>query len=36
VLDFGHLISEGSTAEVMADEKVRQAYFGDVEGGSGS
>ena len=36
VLDFGHLIAEGSTAEVMADERVRQAYFGDVEGGSGS
>ena len=36
VLDFGHLIAEGSTAEVMADEKVRQAYFGDVEGESGS
>ena len=34
VLDFGHLISEGSTTEVMADDQVRRAYFGDLEVGS--
>ncbi|MBC8364643.1 MAG: ABC transporter ATP-binding protein [Actinobacteria bacterium] len=30
VLDFGHVIAEGSTAEVMSDELVRHAYFGDI------
>jgi ABC-type branched-subunit amino acid transport system ATPase component len=30
VLDFGTLISEGSTAEVMADESVRRAYLGEI------
>ncbi len=34
VLDFGHLISDGSTTEVMADDQVRRAYFGDLEVGS--
>jgi branched-chain amino acid transport system ATP-binding protein len=31
VLDFGCLIASGPTAEVMASEEVRTAYFGDVE-----
>jgi branched-chain amino acid transport system ATP-binding protein len=31
VLDFGCLIATGPTAEVMASEVVRTAYFGDVE-----
>jgi branched-chain amino acid transport system ATP-binding protein len=35
VLDFGHLIAEGPTAEVLADQRVRQAYFGDIEVGGG-
>ena len=35
VLDLGHLIAEGPTAEVMADQRVRQAYFGDIEVGGG-
>jgi branched-chain amino acid transport system ATP-binding protein len=31
VLDFGCLIASGTTAEVMASDEVRKAYFGDVE-----
>jgi branched-chain amino acid transport system ATP-binding protein len=31
VLDFGCLIASGSTADVMASDEVRTAYFGDVE-----
>jgi branched-chain amino acid transport system ATP-binding protein len=31
VLDFGCLIASGPTAEVMASDEVRTAYFGDVE-----
>ena len=31
VLDFGCLIASGPTADVMASDKVRTAYFGDVE-----
>ena len=31
VLDFGCLIAAGPTAEVMASDEVRTAYFGDVE-----
>jgi ABC-type branched-subunit amino acid transport system ATPase component len=30
VLDFGTLISEGPTAEVMSDESVRKAYLGEI------
>jgi branched-chain amino acid transport system ATP-binding protein len=30
VLDFGRLIAEGATAEVMRSEAVRRAYLGDV------
>ncbi len=30
VLDFGQLIAEGPTAEVIGDAKVRQAYLGDT------
>jgi len=30
VLDFGQLIAEGPTAEVIDDTKVRQAYLGDT------
>jgi branched-chain amino acid transport system ATP-binding protein len=31
VLDFGCLIASGPTAEVMASDEVRTAYFGDVD-----
>jgi branched-chain amino acid transport system ATP-binding protein len=31
VLDFGCLIASGPTADVMANDEVRRAYFGDVE-----
>jgi branched-chain amino acid transport system ATP-binding protein len=31
VLDFGRLITEGPTAEVLASDAVRVAYLGDVE-----
>jgi branched-chain amino acid transport system ATP-binding protein len=31
VLDFGCLIAAGATADVMASDEVRTAYFGDVE-----
>jgi ABC-type branched-subunit amino acid transport system ATPase component len=30
VLDFGHLLAEGSATEVQADEKVRAAYLGQA------
>jgi branched-chain amino acid transport system ATP-binding protein len=30
VLDFGHLIAEGATTDVIADAAVRQAYLGDT------
>ena len=30
VLDFGHLIAQGATADVIADAAVRQAYLGDT------
>jgi len=30
VLDFGHVIASGATAEVIADQNVRQAYLGDT------
>jgi branched-chain amino acid transport system ATP-binding protein len=31
VLDFGHLIAEGPTAEVLESDAVRRAYLGDLE-----
>ena len=31
VLDFGSLIASGPTAEVLASDQVRAAYFGDLE-----
>ena len=30
VLDFGHLIGQGATADVIGDAAVRQAYLGDT------
>jgi branched-chain amino acid transport system ATP-binding protein len=32
VLDFGTLIAEGPTAEVMANDAVRRAYLGEIAG----
>jgi branched-chain amino acid transport system ATP-binding protein len=34
VLDFGCMIAEGPTAEVLASDEVRRAYLGDVEAAS--
>jgi branched-chain amino acid transport system ATP-binding protein len=31
VLDFGRLIVEGPTADVLASDEVRAAYLGDLE-----
>jgi branched-chain amino acid transport system ATP-binding protein len=31
VLNFGQKLKEGSSDEVMADERVREAYFGSEE-----
>jgi branched-chain amino acid transport system ATP-binding protein len=31
VLNFGQKLVEGSAAEVMADPRVREAYFGSEE-----
>ena len=32
VLDFGTLIAQGPTAEVMSDDAVRKAYLGEIAG----
>jgi branched-chain amino acid transport system ATP-binding protein len=34
VLDFGCMIAQGPTAEVLASDEVRRAYLGDVEAAS--
>jgi branched-chain amino acid transport system ATP-binding protein len=34
VLDFGLMIEEGPTAEVLQSDVVRQAYLGDIEAAS--
>jgi branched-chain amino acid transport system ATP-binding protein len=34
VLDFGVMIAEGPTAEVLQSDVVRQAYLGDIEAAS--
>ena len=34
VLDFGSMIAEGPTAEVLRSDVVRQAYLGDIEAAS--
>jgi branched-chain amino acid transport system ATP-binding protein len=31
LLDFGRMIAEGPTAEVMGSEAMRLAYLGDLE-----
>jgi branched-chain amino acid transport system ATP-binding protein len=34
VLNFGHLIADGPTGEMMANDRVRTAYLGDLEVGT--